>query len=68
MYKFEKDNYVGKQVVLYPNDTYRKVAVIENVDDLGFTFKIVEADPRSGYRVGDILFINHSKSLSMIFE
>lgn len=68
MYKFEKDNYIGKQVRLYPNATYRKSAIIENVDDLGFTFRIIEANSQSRYKKGDVLFINHSNNLIMIFE
>lgn len=32
--KYNKENYIGKEIQLYPGDTYKKCGFIENVDDL----------------------------------
>ena len=44
-----------------------KKGIIKNVDDLGFTVLITEADERSGYRVGGTYFYNHARSLTFLF-
>jgi len=54
----------GKKVRLYPGDTYKKIALIKNIDDLGFTFEILESKDRY-YNVGSIYFISHSKPLEL---
>jgi hypothetical protein len=66
--KYDKTKYVGKQVRLYPGDTYSKYAVITDVDDLGWTFKITKSSDRNGdnWRVGQSYFIGHSHTV--IFE
>jgi hypothetical protein len=66
--KYDKTQYVGKSVRLYPGDTYYKYAVITGLDDLGWTFKITKSSERNGdnWKVGQSYFISHSKSV--IFE
>lgn len=44
-----------------------KKGIIKNVDDLGFTILITEADKMSGYRVGGTYFYNHGKNLTFLF-
>jgi hypothetical protein len=65
---YDKIKYVGKKVRLYPGDTYYKCAIIEDVDALGWTFKITESSERNedNWKVGQRYFINHSKSV--VFE
>ena len=41
--EYNKENYIGRAIWLFPNDTYSKKGVIKNVDDLGFTILITEA-------------------------
>ena len=65
--EYNKDNYKGRRIILFPNDTYMKKGIIKNVDDLGFTVLITEADERSGYRVGGTYFYNHARSLTFLF-
>lgn len=65
--KYNKENYIGKKIWLFPNDTYSKKGVIKNVDDLGFTILITEAEKESGYRVGGTYFYNHGKNLTFLF-
>ena len=66
--KYDKSKYIGKRVRLYPGDTYYKYATIEDVDDLGWTFKITKSSERNGdnWKVGQSYFVNHAKSV--VFE
>ena len=63
--KYNSENYVGKNIRLYPSDTDAKYGIIQNVDDLGWTIKITDSKSRN-YVVGKEYFISHSKSF--IFE
>lgn len=65
--EYNKENYKGRRIRLFPNDTYMKKGIITNVDDLGFTILITEADERSGYRVGNVYFFNHATNLTFLF-
>lgn len=65
--EYNKDNYIGKKIWLFPNDTYSKKGVIKNVDDLGFTILITEAEERSRYAVGRTYFFSHSNNLTFLF-
>jgi hypothetical protein len=66
--EYDKSKYIGKAVRLDPGDTYYKYAVITDLDDLGWTFKITKSSPSNGenWKVGQSYFINHSRSV--IFE
>ena len=68
MLMYDKLKFIGKRVRLYPGDTYSKYAIIENVDDLGWTFKITKSSPNNGenWKVGQSYFISHSRAV--IFE
>ena len=70
MYQYEKSNYVGRTVQLYPGDSVSKWGVIENVDDLGFTIrvtKVAKSNYDCGFDTGATYFINHSKNLIFKF-
>jgi hypothetical protein len=59
---FNKNLMLGKKVILYPNDTYEKIALINDVNDLGFTFEILKSrDPR--IKIGSVYFYNHAKPI-----
>lgn len=64
---YNKENYEGRRIWLFPNDTYTKKGIIKNVDDLGFTILITETDRESGYRVGGTYFYSHAKNLTFLF-
>ena len=53
---------IGKKVILYPSDTYKKIALINDVNDLGFTFEILESEDRK-IKVGSLYFYNHAKPI-----
>lgn len=63
MYK----NFIGKKVNLFPGDTHYREAIIENVDELGWTFKITCAHYGSGCTNGDVLFYNHASRVIFKF-
>lgn len=65
--EYNKENYVGRKIWLFPNDTYSKKGVIKDVDDLGFTILITEANERSSYVVGRTYFLSHSNNLTFFF-
>ena len=67
--KYDKTNYVGKAVRLFPSDTYYKYAVITDLDDLGWTFKITKSCEGNGdnWKVGQSYFISHSKPVTFEF-
>lgn len=65
--EYSKENYKGRRIRLFPNDRYMKKGIITNVDDLGFTVMITEADERAGYRVGNTYFFNHAVKLTFLF-
>jgi hypothetical protein len=57
--------FIGKEVALFPHDTYKKNAIVLNVDEYGVTFKITSCDSRSDYKVGEVIFINHASKISI---
>ena len=65
--EYNKENYIGRKIWLFPNDTYSKKGVIKNVDDLGFTILITEALERSSYVAGRTYFLCHSNDLTFLF-
>lgn len=61
--KYDKQNYIGKSIQLYPGDTVKKYGKILNVDDLGWTIEITNVNScNDTYTTGDVIFISHSKS------
>ena len=59
-------------MVYNQNEIYLKVdwkmEIIElNIDDLGFTILITEAEKESGYAVWRTYFINHSSHIKFLF-
>ena len=65
--EYNKKDYEGRRIWLFPNDTYMKKGIIKNVDDLGFTILITQADERSSYIVGKTYFFNHAMELKFCF-
>lgn len=62
---YDKQNYIGKNIQLYPGDTVKKYGKILNVDDLGWTIEITNVNSYNNtYTTGDVIFISHSKSFA----
>lgn len=62
-----KEEYCGKAIQLYPNDTYSKYGVIRDVNELGWEILITKSNDKSHYISGDIYFISHNDNLKMRF-
>ena len=59
--EYNKEKYVnGKKIRIYPNDTYKKDGYILDVDDLGFTYEVTDAERE---RDKGIYFVSHSIGL-----
>ena len=56
---------IGKEVQLYPNDTYKKWGIIENVDNFGIVFRITRVDTGGHYITGERRYISHSSNLTL---
>lgn len=61
--KYMTDTYLGKEVQIYPGDTYSKFGIVRDINDNGVAFEITRSEA-SRYRVGDIVFISYSNNLT----
>lgn len=54
--------YIGRKVWLFPNDTYKKVVRITNVNEFGIEVEILESHKdNKRLKVGDIMFYPKGK-------
>jgi hypothetical protein len=59
---------VGKEVQIYPGDTYKKWGIILEVNDNGVLFEITRADDNAlSYQKGSIRFISYSANLNIAY-
>lgn len=59
---------VGKEVQIYPGDTYKKWGIVLEVNDNGILFKITKADNNAlSYQEGSIRFISYSANLNIAY-
>lgn len=65
--EYNKENYKGRRIILFPNDTYTKKGIIKDVDDLGFTVLITKVNEMSSYVAGRTYFFNHATNLTFLF-
>jgi hypothetical protein len=65
MKKYTFDNLIGQEINLYPKDTYKKRAILMEVNQYGYLFEITFAEKNSGYNIGEIIFINHACKMEM---
>lgn len=65
--KYNKENYIGKHIQLYPGDTYYKFGIIMDLDDLGWVIRITKAHERATEKVNDVIFISHSTNAKFKF-
>jgi hypothetical protein len=58
--------FIGKEVYLFPGDTYWKTAILVSWHkDSGYEFEITGADPRAKQKCGDTWFYNNSNKVVM---
>ena len=60
------EDLIGKEVQIYPSDTYKKWGKIININDNGILFLITRVEDNCGneYEVGSYRFISYSANLS----
>jgi hypothetical protein len=59
---------VGKEVQIYPGDTYKKWGIVLEVNDNGILFEITKADDNAlSYQKGSIRFISYSANLNIAY-
>lgn len=59
---------VGKEVQIYPGDTYKKWGIVLEVNDNGVLFEITRADDNAfSYQKGSIRFIAYSANLNIAY-
>ena len=56
--------FVGKEVQVYPNDTYKKIAKVLDINPAGVTFLVTESEDSKGWPVNSIKFVAFSASLN----
>ena len=55
---------IGKEVHLYPGDSYKKDAILLSHDkDSGYMFEITKAESGATEKVGEIKFISNSNKV-----
>lgn len=54
---------MGKEVKLFPTDTYDKFGVLEDCNGFGMLFRITRAHEKSTLRVGQTYYVSHSTPL-----
>lgn len=58
--------FIGKEVQIYPSDTYSKFGIVESVDEFGVVIKITRSEQKKTYPVGKKVYFSHSKPLSLL--
>lgn len=55
--EYDKSKYLGKRIILNEGS----LAEIENVDDLGFTIRIIAGGPSSSLKADERYFYSHTQ-------
>lgn len=63
--KTEFESFIGKEVKIYPGDTYKKRGILTEINEYGFLFKITYADDNAYYKVGESVFISRANMLTL---
>lgn len=59
------EEFIGKEVIIYPGDTHKKQGIVKSVSFAGVTFMITKYDKDDGqYVVGKLTFISYSARLT----
>ena len=59
--------YIGKEIQLYPADTYKKWGILLDYSPVGILVKITRCISHSEYRKGDVAFFAYSARLHFKF-
>jgi hypothetical protein len=61
------EDLLGKEVQIFPGDTYYKYGIIEDMTPQGILFRITKSDLPNAYPVGSYQFISYSANLTYAF-
>ena len=61
-FKFLKEEFLGKEVIIYPGDSYKKTGIIKDINSAGVTFKITAYSGNDNqYERNKLTFISFTK-------
>lgn len=60
--KYMNDEFLNKEVQIYPGDSYKKKGIVRDINNAGVVFEITMSE-RSHYTVGKLYFISWSANL-----
>tara|TARA_R110000796_G_scaffold181217_1_gene297726 strand:+ start:358 stop:558 length:201 start_codon:yes stop_codon:yes gene_type:complete len=55
---------IGKNVQIYPSDTYSKEGIIKEITDMGILFEITKGTEDGSFKAGKLHFISYSARLT----
>jgi hypothetical protein len=61
--KYMDDEFLGKEVQIYPGDTNKKKGIVRDINQAGVVFEITMSEARN-YTVGKLHFISWAANLS----
>ena len=61
--KYMNDEFLNKEVQIYPGDSYKKKGIVRDINNAGVVFEITMSE-RSNYTVGKLHFISWSANLT----
>lgn len=60
--KYMNDEFLNKEVQIYPGDTYKKKGIVRDINNAGVVFEITMSES-SQYTVGKLHFISWAANL-----
>lgn len=62
-FKFMEHEFLGKEVQIYPGDTYKKKGIVRDINSAGVVFEITMTEANN-YTVGKLHFISWAANLT----
>ena len=62
-YDYLRSQFLGREVQIYPGDTYSKFGIIRDINPAGLTFEITSSQAPQ-YKLGSLYFISFSSGLN----
>ena len=60
--KYMNDEFLNKEVQIYPGDTYSKQGIVRDINNAGVVFEITKSEAHQ-YTVGKLYFISWAANL-----
>jgi hypothetical protein len=60
--QYLNDTFLGKEVQIYPGDTYAKYGIVKDICEQGVTFEITNyTDTQADWKAGQLIFVAFGK-------